>query len=62
MCVVATDLALSYGKCYASGDNDPAKFIQYSLIQNLPDGTTRPCGQNGGNECPAYVSVCYRKQ
>lgn len=62
MCVVATDLALSYGKCYASGDNDPSKFIQYNINQALPGGGIRPCGPNGGNECPSYVSVCYRKQ
>jgi hypothetical protein len=62
MCVVPSDLALSYGKCYASGDNDPSKFIQYNVIQALPGNTSRPCGQQGGNECPAYVSICYRKQ
>jgi hypothetical protein len=62
MCVVPSDLAFSYGKCYASGDNDPSKFIQYNVIQALPGNTSRPCGQEGGNECPVYVSICYRKQ
>jgi hypothetical protein len=62
MCAVPSDLALSYGKCYASGDQDASKFIQYNHVQALPGGGSRPCGQNGGNECPAFVSICYRKQ
>jgi len=61
MCAVPTSLAISHGKCYASGDSDANRFIQYNNIQNLPTGS-RPCGPNGGNECPAHVSICYRKQ
>lgn len=62
MCVVPTERAESLGDCYNSGDKDASKFIQYSVVQTLPDLSVRPCGVNGGNECPAYVSVCYRRQ
>jgi hypothetical protein len=61
MCVVGTELAYASGKCYSSGDRDHKKYIQYSLNQELPGGSSLPCGQEGGNECPAYVSICYRK-
>lgn len=55
LCAVPTDMATTKGKCYASGDKDYSKYIQYD--HNM--GGTKACGQ-GGNECPAYVSICYR--
>lgn len=58
MCVVASDAALSSGKCYSSGDKAVDKFIQYDQIQQTVAGD-KPCGP-GANECPAYVSICYR--
>lgn len=59
MCAVPTELATQRGKCYASGDEDSSKYIQYSLVGT--QGTqSLPCGP-GANECPAYVSICYRK-
>ena len=61
MCAVMTELGEIYGRCYSSGDRDPSKYIQYNFIQNLPGGETRPCGGNF-NECPAFVSICYRYQ
>jgi|GEM_PF-2554034 len=61
MCAVMTELGEVYGKCYDSGDSDPQKYIQYNFIQNLPGGETRPCGGNN-NECPSFVSICYRCQ
>lgn len=57
LCAVPNDLALGKGKCYASGDKDYSRYIQYD--HNM--GGTKPCG-TGGNECPAYVSICYRKR
>lgn len=59
MCAVPTDSATSLGQCYASGDADSSKYIQY----NLNDPVSGGCGaQSNANECPAYVSICYRKQ
>jgi hypothetical protein len=60
MCAVPTEAASVRGSCYASGDDDASKYIQYSLRQDMGNGTFKDCGVNGGNECPAYVSICYR--
>lgn len=51
MCAVPSDSATTAGKCYASGDQDASKYIQYS--------NTISCG-TGSNECAAHVSICYR--
>lgn len=59
MCAVSTQLSESRGSCYSSGDTNSQRFIQYSLNQTLPDGSTRPCGPTG-NECPSFISICYR--
>lgn len=52
LCAVPTPAAFARGKCYSSGDEDPTKYIQYNT-------QTQNCGSTG-NECPAYVSICYR--
>jgi len=57
LCAVPTDMAMGRGKCYVSGDKDYSKYIQYDHDM----AGQMPCGQ-GGNECPAYVSICYRKK
>lgn len=58
LCAVPSDSAMSLGGCYYSGDQDSSKYIQY----NLNDPVRGGCGgQTGANECPAYVSICYRK-
>lgn len=57
MCAVPTDLAMARGSCYASGDNADAKFIEYDLNDDTRGGG---CGSGGKNECPAFVSICYR--
>lgn len=57
LCAVPTDKAASRGQCYASGDEDQSKYIQYDWTQ----AGAKPCGPGGGgNECPAFVSICYR--
>lgn len=55
LCAVPTEHAMDRGTCYASGDRDSSKFIQYDHDMK----GKMPCGQ-GGNECPAYVTICYR--
>ncbi|MCS6839037.1 MAG: hypothetical protein NZ480_09360 [Bdellovibrionaceae bacterium] len=62
MCAVLTELGEQYGRCYASGDTDEKAFIQYSINQVLPNGSIVSCGTNGANECPSFVSICYRYQ
>ena len=57
MCAVPTDKALGTGSCYASGDADSSVYIQYDLQDPVRGG----CG-GAANECPAYVSICYRNQ
>lgn len=58
MCVVASDAALASSQCYLSGDDDSKKYIQYDHVQQTLSGDL-PCGP-GANECPSYVSICYR--
>jgi hypothetical protein len=60
LCAVPLEKALTSGKCYSSGDTSTDKYIQYSVNQDMGNGTFRPCGSAGGNECPAYISICYR--
>jgi len=63
MCAVPSATANQQGSCYASTDTDTSKYIQYSINQTMADGSTKACGSaTGGNECPAFVSVCYRTQ
>lgn len=57
-CIVPLDKALNTGsKCYASGDENTALFIQYFNSYNGSPGYD--CGP-GRNECPAYASFCWR--
>ncbi len=53
MCAVPTATTTAMGSCYASGDNDQTKYIQY----NGTPGST--CG-SGMTECPAKVNFCWR--
>jgi len=54
MCAVPTAAAETMGSCYASGDTDMSKYIQYG---NAVPGTN--CG-NGMTECGASASFCWR--
>jgi hypothetical protein len=57
-CVVPTQRAKQSGaQCYASGDDQPNFYIQYFNNFNSSNGIA--CGP-GSNECPAYVSFCWR--
>jgi len=64
-CAVPLPTALSsVSKCYANGDADPTKLIQYSAS---PTSLTTPglstlCGPGQPGECPATVSFCVRYQ
>jgi hypothetical protein len=60
LCAVPLEKATAIGKCYNSGDTTTDKYIQYSINQDMGNGTFRTCGSAGGNECPAFVSICYR--
>ncbi len=51
LCAVPTEAAMARGKCYSVGDEDATKFVQYNV------GSA--CGP-GNDECPSYVSICYR--
>lgn len=57
-CVVPTRKAVFSGqKCYASGDDNTAFYVQYLNSYNGYPGID--CGP-GLNECPVYVSFCWR--
>jgi hypothetical protein len=57
-CVVPTQRALQSGAaCYVSGDDNPNFYIQYFNDFNTGNGIN--CGI-GANECPSYVSFCWR--
>ena len=59
MCAVPNEKALASGGCYATGDSDSTINIQYDLQDPVRGG----CGaSHNANECPAYVSICYRNQ
>jgi len=53
-CVVPTAQALQTGACYASGDSDQTKYIQYNGVPKTN------CGPGMNAECPAKVSFCWR--
>lgn len=64
MCAVPRKTTQGYGRCYHSGasDADPSHYIMYTQ-QGVANGQAIQCGRTSGtvqNECPAFVSVCYR--
>lgn len=54
MCAVPTPKGLGSGQCYLSGDENAGAYINYAAKTN------NDCGGGSKNECPAYVSICYR--
>ncbi|PWU13649.1 MAG: hypothetical protein C5B49_14295 [Bdellovibrio sp.] len=66
MCAVPRNTVRGVGTCYQSGDFDPSQYIFYTQ-SGVEGGVNVSCGINPNNgqlqkECPAFVSLCYRRE
>lgn len=66
MCAVPRKTTQGFGRCYASGtgDFDPSMYVMYTQ-QGVANNQAVTCGRVSGtiqNECPAFVSICYRSR